>query len=151
MRAQRDYLNSARIAENEETQEREAVLVGVGEYKLRWREEFERWRRTGIKGKAPPIHPDDMVLDPITKSVRIRQPATAEETARWARYRKRCEDRLRELGEQQDHTGRRKRVLAEIATLYALLNALERALDGSREAMLILEHAELARMFPEEE
>jgi hypothetical protein len=154
VRAQRDYLELTRIAENEEKRERAEVLVAVGEYKLKWHEEFERRRRTGIKGKDPLIHPDDMVIDPITQGLRIRQPATAEETARWERYRGRCEDRLRELEEQPDQPDRRrKKILQEIYELNVLLNALGAALDGSREAMLILEHAEpdLAAMFPEEE
>jgi hypothetical protein len=65
-----------------------------------------------------------------------------------------CEDRLREVGEQPDDSGRRrKKILQEIYELDFLLNALGKALEGSREAMLILEHAEadLAAMFPEEE
>ena len=114
---ERDYLDSLRIAENEEKRERGQLLVAIGDYKLRWHEEFERRRRIGIKGKDPLIHPDDLVIDPITQGLRIREPATAEETARWERYRRRCEDRLRELEEQPDHPGRRrKRVQEEIAT-----------------------------------
>jgi hypothetical protein len=151
VRAQRDYLELTRIAENEERRERERTHMDIGMYKVRWQAEFDRCQRLGLKPPRPPIPPDDLLFDPITKEVCIREPATAEETARWERYRRRCGDRLRELEEQPDHTGRRKRVQAEIAALGALLNALGAALDGSREAMLILEHADLAGMFPEEE
>lgn len=150
---QRYYLDELRLAENEEKQEREALLVAVGEYKLKWAAEFARWRRTGVKGKGPPIHPDDLVIDPVTGNLRIRGPATPEETARWTRYRTGFESRLRELAERQDKPGRRRRTSAERASLNVLLNALGAALDGSREAMLILEHAErdFALMYPEEE
>ena len=153
VRAQRNYLELLRLAESEERQERTEMLIQIGEYKLKWHEEFERWRRNGRKGKAPPIHPDDVVFDPVTSELRIRGPATAEETARWTRYREGCENLLQELAEGQEGRGRRKGVSKKVAELTAFLKLLGAALVGSRESMLVVEHAEdhLAGMFPDED
>lgn len=157
VRAQRDYLDALRIAENAQQAEREAVLLAVGEYKLKWETERERCRKLGLTPQKPLIDPDDLVIDEVTGDLAIRGRATREETARWKRYRRACQARLRELCQERDQAGpdtrHRKKILSQVEELEILLGAIAAALGGSRQAMLVLGHAEpdLAQAFPEED
>ena len=155
VRAMRDYLESLAVAQNQEKREREEVVLAVGELKVNWHLTRENYRKRGLKPPKPLIDPDDMTFDPLTQEVRFRGPATAEETARWERYRGACERWLRQVHEQRDRASRRRRqrILKDLELVEASLNALRAALGGSREVMLILEQLEpdLALMFPEEE
>ena len=51
VRAQRSYLELLARAEREKREEREAVLLAVGEYKLKWAEEFEPGAGPACKGR----------------------------------------------------------------------------------------------------
>ena len=89
-------LDALRIAENAKEREREALFVAVGEYKLRWEAERVRRRKLGLNPPKPLIDPDDLVMDEVTGDLRVRGPATREETARWKRYRRAFQARLRQ-------------------------------------------------------
>jgi hypothetical protein len=155
VRAMRDYLDSLAVAQNQEKRDREALLLALGELKVNWYLTREQYRKRGRKPPKPLIDPDDMTVDPVSQEVRLREPATAEETARWDSYRDACERWLQQVDEQRDGASRRRRqrILEDLTLVEASLNALRGALGGSREAMLILEHLEpdLALMFPEGE
>ena len=101
VRAMGDYLESYDKAEKELRREREALVLKVGELKVDWHQTVESYKKRGLKPPKPLVDPDDVTVDPITYEVRFRGPATAEETARWARYREACE-RWLQVEEQRD-------------------------------------------------
>lgn len=155
VRAMRHYLESFDRAEKEEQREREALIQQIGDLKVDWYLTVESYRTRGRKPPKPLVDPDDMILDPATGDLRMRAPATAEEAARWARYRDACEGWLQQVDAQLEGASRRrrKRLQEDLKLVEASLNALRAALSGSREAMLIVEHLEphFALMFPEED
>ena len=72
-------------------------------YKVKWERELERRRRLGIEAPDPIPHPDHLVIDMRTGTVRITGPMTPEEKELW--------DLLK------DDAPESKRFLAELDTL----------------------------------
>lgn len=56
-------------------------------YKVEWERELERRKTFGINGPAPLPHPDDIIIDMNTGSVRIKGPMTKEEKVKWDKVR----------------------------------------------------------------
>jgi hypothetical protein len=55
-------------------------------YKVEWDTELERRRQLGIQAPDPVPHPDHVIIDMQTGSVRITRPMTKEEKAVWDAY-----------------------------------------------------------------
>jgi hypothetical protein len=93
----------------------------------------------------PPLpHPDDIEIHYAERYVLIKGPATEEEKAawpRWERHRDELEAELRELQTEQEAPGcpNRQILRKEIKRLQCVLEIVNYALDGSREAMSLLE------------
>jgi hypothetical protein len=51
----------------------------------RWKQKLELWRQKGISGPPPIPHPDHVILDFDTGTVRIKGPLTKEEKVVWDR------------------------------------------------------------------
>jgi hypothetical protein len=70
-------------------------------YKTEWESEIERCRRQGIEPPNPLPHPDDIVIDMRTGTVRIKGPMTPEEKKEWDWLRERKVEFEKELTELQ--------------------------------------------------
>lgn len=73
------------IAENDELKWRQALFREAVEYKNGWERELELRRQKGISGPDPLPHPDHIILDFDTGTVRIKGPLTKEEKVKWNR------------------------------------------------------------------
>ena len=56
-------------------------------YKVEWDEELARCKKFGIEAPPPLPHPDDIIIDMNTGSVRIKGPMTKEDKVRWDQMR----------------------------------------------------------------
>jgi hypothetical protein len=141
VRAQREFIAVVTAAEREETADQASLLAGVIEYTLAYEAELQRRKELGIKGPDLVPHPDDLVIEQATGKLHIRGPATAQETARWQQLRESARADLRELKAQRDRPNRRnkRKISDQISMVERTLRIVENALDGSREAMVILE------------
>lgn len=68
-------------------------------YKTEWESEIARCRRQGIEPPNPLPHPDDIVIDMKTGTVRIKGPMTPEEKKEWDWLRERKVEFQKELAE----------------------------------------------------
>lgn len=84
-----DLVNTTEAANKEHHSEYLKTMIS---YKIGWEEELERRHKNGISAPDPIPHPDDIIIDMITGSVRIRGPFTKEEKVKWDRQVKRLED-----------------------------------------------------------
>jgi hypothetical protein len=143
VRAQREFIAATRAAEREENADQASLLVGVIEYRLGYEAELKRRKELGIKGPDLVLHPDDMVIEQATGKLHIRGPATAKETVRWQQLRESARADLRELKARRADPNHRntQKISDQIVMAERTLKIIENALNGSREAMVILEKA----------
>ena len=112
-RAQRLFTELLYTTERENKRLHDEWLDTAIEYKVQWERELERRERLGIEGSEPLPHPDHVVLDMNTGTVRITGPATKEEKGFHDLLRKRKtefeterDDLTRVLREKPDHPHR---------------------------------------------
>ncbi len=73
------------ITEGKKLRERQAQFQAAVDYKIRWQQELELRRQKGISGPDPLPHPDHVILDFDTGTVRIKGPMTKKEKVEWDR------------------------------------------------------------------
>jgi hypothetical protein len=83
IRSQTLFSEMLNITEGKKLRERQALFEAAVEYKNGWEQELERRRQKGISGPAPFPHPDHIVLNFDTGTVRIVGPLTKEEKVDW--------------------------------------------------------------------
>src|SRR5215203_3956811 len=91
-RSQRLFTELVRLVECENKALHDSWLKTAIEYKIDWDQEFERREHLGITGPDPIPHPDDIIIDMKTGSVRMKGPFTKEEKPAWDKLRARKAD-----------------------------------------------------------
>jgi hypothetical protein len=104
------------------------------EYKVEWERELDRRQRLGIKEPDPIPHPDHVIIDMQTGSVRITGPMTKEEKLALNDLRARKLESIHEIGELQqllqsepDHP-HRAQIEEEIAHKERVRNVLSKVI-----------------------
>lgn len=82
-RAQRLFTQLLSSVEKDNKRLHDEWLNTAIEYKVEWERELQRRTRLGIQAPAPVPHPDDIIIDVQTGSVRVTGPMTKEEKAIW--------------------------------------------------------------------
>ena len=136
-RAQRLFIESVTIAEQQKAQLHEELLsVAIG-YKLHWQQVLEFRKRNGIVADDPIPHPDHIIVDIENDCVRFVGPRTREEKADWDSkqdMKTETEARLAKLEQELlDATTRRqrKRIRDEIDGLEGVLKKIRAYLNVS--------------------
>jgi len=88
-RSQRLFTELLRLVESQNKVLHDSWLKTAIEYKIDWDEELERRQRLGITASDPIPHPDDIIIDMKTGSVRMNGPFTKEEKPAWDKLRAR--------------------------------------------------------------
>jgi hypothetical protein len=91
-RSQRLFTELVRLVEREDKAQHDSWLETAIEYKVDWEQELERRERLGIVAPPPVPHPDDIVIDMRTGSVKLKGPMTKEEKPLWDNLRERKKD-----------------------------------------------------------
>jgi hypothetical protein len=86
-RAQRLFTELLTSVERENKKLHDEWLQTAINYKVDWDEELARRKRQGIDAPPPVPHPDDIVIDMNTGSVRVTGPMTKEEKQKWDELR----------------------------------------------------------------
>jgi len=86
-RAQRLFTELLSSVERDNKKLHDEWLQTAINYKVEWDEELARRKRFGIEASPPLPHPDDIIIDMNTGSVRIKGPMTREDKARWDELR----------------------------------------------------------------
>lgn len=103
-RAQRLFTELLSSTERDNKKLHDEWLQTAINYKVEWTEELARRNKLGIASPPPIPHPDDIIIDTNTGTVRITGPMTREQKLKW--------DQLREI---------KKSIEADIGDLSALL------------------------------
>ena len=113
-RAQRLFTELLSAVERDNKRLHDEWLMTAIDYKVDWERELERRKRLGIEAPAPLPHPDDIIIDVNTGTVRVKGPMTKEDKVIWDRLRDRkheCDREIAELEEllkdEPDHEHRR--------------------------------------------
>jgi hypothetical protein len=104
-RAQRLFTELLATTERDNKRLYDQFLEVAITYKVEWERELERRHALGITGPEPLPHPDHVVVDLCTGTVRITGPATKEEKAQWDLWLERkalSEEELQELEALRD-------------------------------------------------
>ena len=88
-RAQRLFTQLLAATETANKQLHDEWLQTAIAYKVDWEREIERCQRLGLPVPQPLPHPDDIVIDMRTGSVRVTGPMTKEEKVNWDWMRER--------------------------------------------------------------
>ncbi len=86
-RAQRLFTELLTSVERDNKKLHDEWLKTAINYKAEWDEELARRKRFGIEAPPPLPHPDDIIIDMNTGSVRIKGPMTKEDKVRWDQLR----------------------------------------------------------------
>jgi hypothetical protein len=133
-RAQKLFINMMDSIDREFRQERDNMLSAAIDYKVEWTRELDRRRR--LKGTLPqPIpHPDHVVIDMKSGTIRIIGPMTNEEKQAWDDLQVRAQDSLdtiealeQLLQREPEHPGK-DLMTAEIAEERRIHEDLSRAI-----------------------
>jgi hypothetical protein len=84
-RSQALFSEMLTITEGKKLRERQALFQAAVDYKIGWQQELELRRQKGISGPDPLPHPDHVILDFDTGTVRIKGPMTKKEKVEWDR------------------------------------------------------------------
>jgi hypothetical protein len=98
-RAQRLFTQLLASIERDNKNLHDEWLEAAINYKVEWERELERRKKQGIQAPDPVPHPDHVVIDVATGSVRITGPMTKEEKLAWDHWR------LSQGEPEQDATG----------------------------------------------
>lgn len=82
-RAQRVFTQLLTTVERDNKRLHDEWLQTAINYKVEWDRELDRRKTLGINGPAPLPHPDDIIIDMNTGSVRIKGPMTKEDKVKW--------------------------------------------------------------------
>lgn len=86
-RAQRLFTELLTSVERDNKKLHDEWLKTAINYKAEWDEELARRKKFGIEAPPPLPHPDDIIIDMNTGSVRIKGPMTKEDKVRWDQLR----------------------------------------------------------------
>jgi Family of unknown function (DUF5681) len=98
-RAQRLFTQLLSSVEKDNKRAHDEWVQTAINYKADWDEELERCRKLGIQAPDPIPHPDHVIIDMQTGSVRITGPMTKEDKAKLDRYQAYKADSLVEVAE----------------------------------------------------
>lgn len=133
-RAQRVFTELLTAVERDNKKLHDEWLQTAINYKVEWDQELERRTRLGITGPAPLPHPDDIIIDMNTGSVRIKGPMTKEDKVKWDKilyHKQEAELNIQELKEilraEPDHP-ERKEIEDEIRHSEKTFELIKRAL-----------------------
>ena len=102
-RAQRLFTELLGATERDNKRLHDEWLQTAIEYKVEWERELDRRKRLGINDAPPPLpHPDHVIIDLQTGSVRMTGPMTREEQPHWEMLRVRKEDNKQEIAELEN-------------------------------------------------
>jgi hypothetical protein len=102
-RAQRLFTELLGATERDNKRLHDEWLQTAIEYKVEWERELDRRKRLGINDAPPPLpHPDHVIIDLQTGSVRMTGPMTREEQPHWEMLRARKEDNKQEIAELEN-------------------------------------------------
>ena len=99
-RAQRQFTDMLSSIEREKQRKWEELLQTAIKYKLDWEHELEERRLFGTTGPEPLPHPDDIVIDLHSGTIKFKGPLTKEDKVIWDRLRYlkgACDDEIREV------------------------------------------------------
>jgi hypothetical protein len=100
LRSQRLFTQLLDMTEQANRASYDAYLQALIEYKSEWQDELERRRALGIVAPDPIPHPDHIIVDLRSGTVRVQGPMTKEEKVRWDKLRDRkasCDRSIEEL------------------------------------------------------
>lgn len=101
-RAQRVFTQLLTTVERDNKRLHDEWLQTAINYKVEWDRELDRRKTLGINGPAPLPHPDDIIIDMNTGSVRIKGPMTKEDKVKWDKilfHKQEAELNIQELKE----------------------------------------------------
>jgi hypothetical protein len=98
-RAQRLFTQLLSSIEKDNKRSHDEWVQTAINYKVDWDEELERRRRLGIQVANPVPHPDDIIIDMNTGLVRITDPMTKEEKAKFDAFEEHRAEALLEVAE----------------------------------------------------
>jgi hypothetical protein len=98
-RSQRLFTELLSSIERDNKRLHDEFLQTAINYKVEWDQELERRKRLGIDAPPPVPHPDHIIIDMNTGSVRITGPMTREEKASWDKFEGHKADALQEVAE----------------------------------------------------
>jgi hypothetical protein len=101
-RAQRLFTELLASVESANKRLHDEWLQTAIDYKVDWERELERRKTLGIVGPEPLPHPDDIVIDVNTGTVRVKGPMTKEDKVIWDRLRERKRECDREIAELEE-------------------------------------------------
>ena len=135
-RAQRLFTQLLSSVERDNKRLHDEWLNTAIDYKIEWERELERRARLGIQAPSPVPHPDDIVIDVQTGSVRVTGPMTKEEKVRWDEALEHRAKALEELAElktllksEPDHP-QRVEIEADIKYVEEAFSSMETLLNG---------------------
>jgi hypothetical protein len=86
-RAQRLFTELLTSVERDNKKLHDEWLRTAINYKAEWDEELARRKKFGVEAPPPLPHPDDIIIDMNTGSVRIKGPMTKEDKVKWDHLR----------------------------------------------------------------
>jgi hypothetical protein len=84
-RARRDYMDLLSLIEEEKSASYQVYQKKLFDYKMDVGEEYERRKKLNPSEPAPLPHPDDIIVNPATGSIRLCGPSSKEEEIWWNR------------------------------------------------------------------
>ena len=133
-RAQRLFTQLLTATERDNKRLHEEWLQTAIKYKVDWEIELERRKLLAIKAPDPIPHPDHIIIDFATGSVRITGPMTKEEKPDWERmaaHKVKCDAEIAELEKllaEDPQAPHREQILQEIERLKRIRELISRAL-----------------------
>lgn len=129
-RAQRLFTELLAAVERENKHLHDRWLDTAIEYKVGWERELERRRKFGITGPDPLPHPDHVVIDMNSGTVRITGPMTKEEKIVWDLVKQDSSEFKEQLAELEELASRRSNM--EIAERLGLAKANQTGTEITR-------------------
>lgn len=134
-RAQHLLLESVRAIEREQRQERLDTFAGFVDYQIKARKENAAARARGLPELHVTPHPDDLIIDPIRGTVKIRGPFTPEEKVHWDKTRElkvNLEKLLADLQAQKRGGSGEEGLIERIAAVRSSIAKADAFLDNER-------------------
>lgn len=129
-RAQRLFTELLAAVERENKHLHDRWLDTAIEYKVGWERELERRRKFGTSGPDPLPHPDHVVIDMNSGTVRITGPMTKEEKIVWDLVKQNSSKFKEQLAELEELASRRSNM--EIAERLGLAKANQTGTEITR-------------------
>jgi Family of unknown function (DUF5681) len=133
-RAQRLFTELLTSVERDNKKLHDEWLQTAINYKVEWDEELARRKKLGIDAPQPIPHPDDIVIDTNTGSVRVKGPMTREDKVRWDQLRTLKESIKTDIDELRcllaEQPTERAQIEAEIQHSERVLKTISAVIEG---------------------